>query len=107
MRRPNWVRSRAYPAAHSSAACASPVATAAMPSRPESSAEKAMGRPWPSAPIRASAPISAPAQLATAVGMACRPIFFSGRPNDSPSTAPGARKHETPLAPSAVRANRA
>ena len=41
--------------ASSSAACAIPVATAAMPSRPESSALKASCNPWPPAPIRRSA----------------------------------------------------
>ncbi len=49
---PNCCLSFAYDAATSSAACARPVAHAAMPSRPESRADKAIRIPSPSSPIR-------------------------------------------------------
>jgi hypothetical protein len=37
-------------------------------------------------PTSRSASMTAPSQCAVTVGMACRPIFSSGLPNDSPST---------------------
>ena len=61
------------------------MATAAMPSLPESSALNAMGRHWPSRPTSRSASTNTPSQCAVTVGIACSPIFCSGLPNDSPS----------------------
>ena len=62
-----------------------PVATAAMPSRPASSADSATRMPSPSSPIRCAAGIRAPSKITWVVTSQASPIFFSGAPNDIPS----------------------
>ncbi len=82
------------------AACASPTAHAAMPSRPESSADSAMVNPWPSSPIRRSTPTRAPSRSTWAVVDALNPIFRSGRAAETPGVSAGTSSVEIPCGPS-------
>src|SRR3954465_1243530 len=97
MGRPNCWRSRLYDAARSSAAWASPVAAAAMPSRPESSAESAMDMPCPGLPTIRPASPSAPSKLTWRTVSQERPILRSGAPNEMPSVSAGITKQDSPL----------
>ena len=103
---PNWCRSRAYAIAQSKAAWASPVAQAAMPSRPESNADRAIRIPSPSSPIRRSASNGTASRYIAAVGEAVRPILCSGLPKLTPGASAGTWKQLIPWVRSRlVRAN--
>ena len=104
IRLPKVSRSCAYATAASSAPWARPVATAAMPSRPESSAEKAILSPSPSSPIIRSAGIRTSSKFMAVVVEPVSPIFFSGGLAERPVASAGTMKHEIPLRPSPVRA---
>ena len=90
----------AYSTAASSAACATPTAHAAIPSRPASSADSAMEKPWPSAPSSRSAGTRAPSSSTCAVTDPRMPIFFSGLPKPRPGVPFSASRALIPLAPS-------
>jgi len=76
--RPNWCRSVAYRTARSSAAWATPVAHAAIPSRPASSAASAIENPRPSSPTSWSRGTRAPSNSTWAVAEPRIPILCSG-----------------------------
>ena len=61
-----------------------PVAWAAMPMRPPSSAESAMASPWPMLPSRASSGSSTPSKASETVDEQRSPIFSSWRPTLKP-----------------------
>jgi hypothetical protein len=75
-----------------------------MPSRPESSAEKAILSPSPSSPISRSAGMRTSSKFIAEVVEPVIPIFFSGGLALSPGASAGTTKHEIPLRPSPVRA---
>ena len=104
--RPNCSRSLAYAVAASSAACASPVAAAAIPSRPESRAAIAMAMPWPSSPTRRSASTGVPLKTTCRTVSQARPILRSGGANSIPAASAGTTKQDSPRLPSSeVRTN--
>ena len=84
-----------------------PVATAAMPSRPASSAESATFMPAPSSPMRWAAGIRAPSKMTWVVTSQARPIFFSGAPKLMPAVSAGTMNADSPRRGSSpVRAKR-
>ncbi len=84
-----------------------PVATAAMPSRPASSADSATFMPRPSSPIRFAAGIRAPSKSTWVVTSQASPIFFSGVPKLMPGVPSGTTNADRPrFGSGAVRAKR-
>ncbi len=104
IRRPKVSRSLAYATAWSSAPCARPVATAAMPSRSLSSPASAIRSPSTSSPSRRSTGTRTPSKRMVAVAEPVRPIFSSGRSALRPGLSAGTRKQEMALRSSPVRA---
>ncbi|KOG66162.1 hypothetical protein ADK76_03755 [Streptomyces griseoflavus] len=104
--RPNCCREAVYASASSRAAWATPIAQAAMPRRPESSADRAIAKPWPSSPIRRASGTRTPSKCSWAVGEPFMPILRSGAAAVRPSASPGTRKAVMPRGPlSPVRAS--
>ena len=67
-----------------------------MPSRPESSADRAIAKPCPSSPMRRESGTRTPSKWSWAVGEPFMPIFFSGAAALRPSASPGTRKAVMP-----------
>ena len=83
------------------------LATAAIPSRPASSAESATCMPRPSSPISCAAGIRAPSNSTWVVTSHARPIFRSGAPKLMPGVPSVTRNADRPrLGSGAVRAKR-
>ena len=84
-----------------------PVATAAIPSRPASSADSATCIPRFSSPISWAAGIRAPSNSTWVVTSQASPIFFSGAPKLMPGVPSGTMNADRPrFGSGAVRAKR-